>query len=270
MKFKEIFYLLGFKPQTRTYGHDVRVHELPGDGTISFAHWQHPRHTPKEFPPELIAAYRRYIRPGDMAIDIGAHTGDSTLPMALAAGPQGTVLALEPNPHVFPILTVNASLNAGKVHIVPLQFAASAEDEEIDFEYSDAGYCNGGQHEGVSRWRHAHAFKLRVQCRNLPKYIAAHHPEALVRTRFIKVDTEGHDHAVLQTLAGLIDQARPYIKAEVYRHLSLEARRAFLQFLREHHYRVHRTRDDAHLEGELLTEENLLEHRHYDLFAVPQ
>lgn len=30
-----------------------------------------------------------------MAIDIGAHVGDSTLPIALAIGPSGVVLALE-------------------------------------------------------------------------------------------------------------------------------------------------------------------------------
>ena len=32
---------------------------------------------------------------------IGAHIGDTTLPIALAAGKKGFVLALEPNPYVF-------------------------------------------------------------------------------------------------------------------------------------------------------------------------
>src|SRR6185295_7687850 len=109
-----------------------------------------------------IGALHGFLQPGDIAIDIGAHTGDSTLPMALAVGPAGTVFALGPNPYVFKVLEKNAGLNPSATHIVPLMFAAMPEDGEFEFEYSDEGYCNGGFHQGISRWTHGHFSKLRV------------------------------------------------------------------------------------------------------------
>jgi FkbM family methyltransferase len=48
--------------------------------------------------------YQRFLTKGAVAIDIGAHTGDTTVPMALAAGNTGLVLAFEPNQYVYKIL----------------------------------------------------------------------------------------------------------------------------------------------------------------------
>src|SRR6185295_1168111 len=132
-----------------------------------------------------LEALRSFLRAGDVAIDIGAHTGDSTIPIALAVGPRGSVLALEPNPYVFKVLAVNAGLNPASTHIVPLMFAAMPEDGEFEFEYSDSGYCNGGFHQGISRWTHGHFSKLRVAGRNLPVYLRAHAPDALPKLRYV-------------------------------------------------------------------------------------
>jgi hypothetical protein len=37
------------------------------------------------------------------------------------------------------------------------------------------------------------------------------------RLRYIKIDTEGFDRAVVQSMAGVIAVARPYIKTEIYK-----------------------------------------------------
>jgi len=60
-------------------------------------------------------------------------------------------------------LKKNAELNAATTNIIPLMFAATPEDAEMEFQYSDSGYCNGGRFEGMSKWLHGHAFKLGVQ-----------------------------------------------------------------------------------------------------------
>ncbi len=83
-----------------------------------FARWQHPGERPKVVTQQSIDALRAFLREGDVAIDIGAHTGDSTLPIALAVGARGLVLALEPNPYVFKVLEVNAALNPGKTRVI--------------------------------------------------------------------------------------------------------------------------------------------------------
>lgn len=43
-------------------------------------------------------AYEAILRPGDVAIDVGAHVGDHTLPIARRIMPGGVVYAFEPLP----------------------------------------------------------------------------------------------------------------------------------------------------------------------------
>ncbi len=270
MKFKEWFYLLGFRPRPRRYGFEIRQFDLPGLGPIRFAHWRHPKAVARPVTPRMLAELQRYLRPGDVAVDIGAHTGDTTLPLALAVGPEGCVVALEPNPYVFPVLAETARLNPHLTRILPLPFAATSQDQDVEFEYSDAGFCNGGRHEGISRWRHGHAFRLTVQGRNLVAYLEQNHPDLLPRLRWIKTDTEGADHAVLESLVPLLIRQRPFLRAEVYEHLSAGRRSAFYHFLRGLDYEVHRYGGDECLCAERLAEEDFLRRRHFDIFCRPR
>lgn len=269
MKPREFFYLLGLRPRPKTYPYDVATVELVGDGTVEYARWLHPAEKPKAPEAAAVAELRRYIAPGDVAVDIGAHTGDTTVPMALAAGPDGCVLALEPNRYVFPVLEENARLNRDRTRIVPLMFAATPHAGEFDFNYSDAGFCNGGMHDGIGRWRHAHAFRLRVRGENLQDYLEREHPELARRLRFVKVDAEGFDHAILASIEGLLRRRRPYIRAEVFKHLDLERRRAFYDFLTGLGYDVYRVESDANYRGEPLGRDDLMKRRHYDVFCIP-
>src|SRR3984885_12812804 len=196
-------HFLGLQPGPKTYGFKLKSFELPGDGTVEYAQWLHPRETEKEITQLSIDALRKFLSPGDVAIDIGAHTGDSTIPIALAVGKQGCVLTLEPNRYVFSVLKKNAELNSGKTNIVPLMFAATPEDAEMEFQYSDSGYCNGGRFEGMSKWLHGHAFKLKVQGRNLRSFVLENYPELVPKIRYIKIDTEGYESVVIQSFSEL-------------------------------------------------------------------
>jgi FkbM family methyltransferase len=251
------------------YGHDVRAFNLPRDGRVEYAQWLHPGETPKVPRQEAVDHLRVFLRPGDVAIDIGAHTGDSTLPMALACGPTGLVLALEPNPYVYAVLERNASLNAGKAAILALNFAAAPAKGEMEFEYSDAGFCNGGRHEGISRWRHGHAFTLRVRGEHLPSYLDAHHQDIVGRIRYIKVDAEGYDLAVLESMAPIIDRVRPFVRAEVYKLTSQGQRQQLFAFFESRGYSVRRVEGDTNYFGEQLCAEDMTRWPHFDVFAVP-
>ena len=270
MKLRELAGLAGWRRRPSTYGFEVRRFDLPVDGPIGYAQWLHPGESPKDVRQDVVDHLRRFVRPGDVAIDIGAHTGDSTIPLALAAGPTGGVVALEPNPYVFPVLEKNASLNRDRAVILPLNFAATASAGPVTFEYSDAGFCNGGRHEGISRWRHGHAFPLTVQGEHLPAWLIANRPELVDRIRFVKVDAEGYDLAVLESMAGLIDRLRPFIRAEVYRHLPRARREALVGFFLSRGYGLHRVESDANYLGEPVTPADVMRWRHFDLFAVPQ
>jgi FkbM family methyltransferase len=269
MKAKEWFYLLGMRPKPRTHGFEVRSFQLPADGEIQYAQWLHPGEKTKTIRQDAVDELRKFLAPGDVAIDIGAHTGDSTLPMALAVGASGAVLALEPNPYVFPVLEKNSQLNKSKTHIVPLKFAATPADSEMEFEYSDAGFCNGGLHEGISQWKHGHAFKLRVEGRNLAAVLARDYAELVPRVRYIKVDAEGYDATVLSTLTALIAQTRPYLRAEVYKATSAAQRQRMFRMIAELNYKIHRFENDTHYLGSLLDDTKVMNWPHYDIFCVP-
>lgn len=269
MRLKDVFFLLGMKPRTRTYGYEVVTTELPREGPVRFALWQHPKMGRDTVTQESVDALRAFLRPGDVCVDVGAHVGDTAVPMALAVGPLGCVLALEPNPYVFPVLKANAELNPDKARIIPLMFAATPEDGEIEFEYSDAGFCNGGRHEAVSRWRHGHAFTLRVAGRNLERVLRAEHASLLPRLRFLKVDAEGFDLAVLSSLAGVIRERRPHVMAEVYTHTTREQRVALLQFLRALGYDLFHVEHMGLLRGAPVGDDDVMRWRRWDVFAVP-
>ena len=178
MKLKHVPYLLGRKPVPQTYGYKTLSFELPVEGKVDYAQWLHPRSYHKPILRETVDALRTFLRPGDVAIDIGAHAGDFTVPIALAVGSSGAVLAFEPNPYVYPVLAANAALNKEKTNIIPMMYAATPQDGEIEFEYSDSGFCNGGRHDGMSKWLHGHVFRLAVQGRNLD-VLLGHKPNAI-------------------------------------------------------------------------------------------
>lgn len=272
MKLKELFYAVGLKPRARQYPFELVTFRLERDGEVGFAQWQHPGalRWKTSLTQPMVDEARNYLRPGECAIDIGAHAGDSTLPLALAAGPTGAVFALEPNPYVFKVLLATAALNRRTTNIYPLMFAATADDGRFEFEYSDAGFCNGGLLDGIEARKHAHFFKLPVQGRNLVRYLDGEFPEEAARVRFIKVDAEGYDRTVVASLAPLIARTRPYLRSEVYRHSPDDERRRFWRELREAGYLVHRFASDEQYRGDLLGEADLSRWPHFDLFAVPE
>lgn len=269
MKARELLYLFGLKPEVKTFGFEIRSYDLPKEGRVEFAQWLHPREFKPEFTQEMVDELRKFLSSGDVAIDIGAYTGDSTLPIALAVGGTGCVLALEPNKYVFPILQKNAELNHGKTNICPLMFAATPEDAELEFQYSDSGYCNGGRFEGISKWWHAHAFKLLVQGKNLPSFLSATYPQLIPRIRYIKIDAEGQDYVILKSLSDLISRQKPYLKVEIFSRLNSERRRTLYQWIAGHGYKMHKIASEVNYKGELVKESDLSRWRHFDVFCVP-
>ena len=269
MKLKEMVYLFGLKPTPKTYPYELRQLDLPTDGRITYARWLHPKEHVRPMSQEIVDELRKFLSPGDVALDIGAHTGDTTLPIALATGKTGCVLAFEPNPYVFAILQQNAALNPEKTRIIPLMFAASPEDASLEFHYSDSGFCNGGSFEGISKWFHFHAFALQVQGRNVHALLKQSYPELIPRIRFVKIDTEGYEPFVLESLRELITQTKPYMKIEVYTHLSRERRRALHRSITSLGYTIRRIIDDSHYWGEVLGEDDMSKWRWFDIFCLP-
>lgn len=270
MKLRSLFEFVGFKSAPQSYGHRIDSFELEQEGTIRFAQWLHPKCKPRTFQQGEIDELRRYIAPGDAVIDVGAHLGDTTMLFALATGPQGRVFAVEPNRYVLPVLQRNAGLNPQAAPFTVLPYAATAQSMPLVFDYSDPGFCNGGDLSSHGRFRNGHLYKLDVEGRNIAGELAAQAPEWLPRIRFIKTDTEGNDAAVIETLRDVIASARPYLLCEVYKRSPELQRRAFHRLLTtELGYRVYHADPYAKLRGDELGADDMMRDRHFDVFCVP-
>lgn len=241
-----------------------------GDVSVNYAQWQHPSESPKQITAAMVEAYRRFLGEGDFCIDIGGHTGDSTLPMAIAAGPTGCALAMEPNPYVYHVLEKNARANRAVANIVTMMAAVAPQEGFLEFEYSDAGYCNGGRHENISALTHGHPYKLEVFSVNLERELRENFSDRLPRLRFIKVDTEGFDFYVLRSLRDVIEEFRPAIKAEVFKDTDATYRSGMYDFLVSLGYDVFRIVAEPIEAGPHLDASNLMSPPHYDLLAVPR
>jgi len=238
-------------------------------GDLKYALWEHPHNNPA--PPSAAAfdAAAQLLKPGDVAIDIGAHAGDTTIPMAAAVGPSGMVFGFEPNPYVFKILSANASLNRAVLNIIAMPYAAMEDDAEVEFSYGDPGFCNGGAVGAVKPWKMRSFFKIKVAGRNIQRLLSKEYPQALSRLAHIKIDTEGHDFAVFRSLLPLINESKPSIRSEIHRFMPIQERREYLRALNDAGYEAFVGLPDgsADIIGERVTDQTLVDGRHFDVLA---
>jgi len=269
MKIKEYLYMIGLKPRQQTYGYTIRTFNAGRYGEIEYAQWNHPYEKEKIISEENIAYLQTIISEGDFCIDIGAHSGDTTVPMAIAAGSSGMVLALEPNAFVFPTLSKNAFLNQQKSNITPLMIAATETDCDMVFEYSDSGFCNGGNHRGISKWQHGHAFNLTVNGINLCNLLVTRFPQWLKKLKYIKIDAEGYDFYILKSLESIIDLHKPLIKAEIFKHTSTQYREDIYNFFSSKNYTIYKVENEENYTGaQLCSIEEMSIERHFDIYCT--
>lgn len=262
--------ILGLRSPPKVYGHSVETFNLDHDGVVEFAQWLHPSCLRTIISQAAVNELRRYVQPGDAIIDVGAHSGDTSVLFALAAGAGGRVFAVEPNRYVLPVLEVNANLNPRAAPIVVLPYAATIATMPLVFNYSDAGFCNGGDLSGTGFLRSGHLYPLDVEGRNIADELASTAPEWLGKVRLIKTDTEGNDQSVIESLVDVIRATRPYLISEIYILSTESQRRDFHKLLTQDlGYRVFRSEPYTQLRAEQLSGDDMMRFKHFDIFCVP-
>ena len=76
---------------------------------------------------ELLA---EHVRPGSVALDLGAHIGTHTMTMSRLVGPSGRVYAFEPVKKIYRELCRNLALNDAS-NVVPLRYALGREPTRV-------------------------------------------------------------------------------------------------------------------------------------------
>jgi len=269
MKLKNFYLLLGLRNKAKRYLYKVVNYDIGNGRSVHYAQWKHPGETTKVISSDLIQEYSKYIREGDFCIDIGAHTGDTALPMSVAAGKSGCVLAIEPNPYVYHVLEKNARANTHVGNIKTMLAAATENEGFTKFEYSDSGFCNGGLHKNISSIRHGNFYSLEVFGVNLENELKNDFANYLPRLKFIKVDAESYDLYVLKSIKNILIEYLPIVKTEIFKKTDTQYRTELLLFFINLGYFVYKIELEPMKIGEELTKENLEVGKHFDILCVP-
>jgi len=146
-----------------------------------------------------------WIRPGDWVIDVGANVGQYTLRFSELAGPEGRVIAFEPVPETFALL----SANTGHFPHANVTLINAALSDRTGV----AGISLSCFPTGLTDYYKARVSPVDGSARVVITLsfdsLGIEHPVGLV-----KIDVEGHESAVLKGMVQLLRRDRPVLIVE--------------------------------------------------------
>jgi FkbM family methyltransferase len=151
--------------------------------------------------PETVAHVRQFLKKGDVAVDVGAHVGYYSRLFSELVGPEGLVIAVEPDPQNMSLLRRN--LRRSPVRFFPV--AVGREEGEADFY---APLSNSAMRS--LRQIPEALLQGRVTVRPLSALLA----EAGVgerRVRLLKLDVEGAEKDALESLGPWASQVEQIV-----------------------------------------------------------
>lgn len=147
----------------------------------------------------LLELFERHVEPASVVVEVGAHIGTHTVPIARQAGPWGRVYAFEPQRKIYRELHHNLALN-GINNVVILPYAVGAGEPRI-IEMNPATAGNEG---GTGVGDGGESAELRA----LDGF-------GFERVSLLKIDVEGYENEVLTGAADTIRRNRPVIILEI-------------------------------------------------------
>ena len=161
------------------------------------------------YEPEESTLFEQTVLPGMVVVDAGANIGVYTLLAARAAGPAGRVIAFEPDPHTFEILSENVSRN-GLSNVVLVNGALAGEPGTM-LLYQVPG------HPALASLSSANARnsfeRVEVQVTTLDSALA---DLGIERVDVMKLDTQGAEIDILRGARETIGRARPTMFVEYW------------------------------------------------------
>ena len=256
---------------TQEYGHTIDTFHLAEEGEIQFANWNNPLIRPKQITQQEVDFFKKFIPKGSLCIDIGTNIGDTTVPMALAAGKTGITLGFDPNPLVYKILEANVALNPDKTNIVPYPFAITKEAGEFNYASSEASFGNGGIANEVVANQGSFQLPQKVKGIVLEELLEREYAELLPRLSFIKIDVEGADREVIESIGALVKKYRPALAAECFTKSTPAERAELYDTVADLGYKLYYFADfDAQAETvPILSAKDMTRWKTFNFYALP-
>lgn len=162
--------------------------------------------TKGDFEPHFLQIARQVVRLGDLCLDLGANLGYHSVTLARLTGPEGVVLAFEPQRIIFQQLCGNAFLNdVRNIHV--FNAAVGAVDgviqmDAVDYDQSQVniGCTKVGQGGDTATMMRLDSLKLEG-------------------VKFIKLDIQGCEESFLTGAAATIAKSRPVMFVEIEEYL---------------------------------------------------
>ena len=153
---------------------------------------------------------QRYLRPGMVVFDIGAHHGLYSVLAAKRVGEKGWVRSFEPSPRERKYLKQNLRINhCHNVRVESFALGSSAGRAELFLVEGTGDCCHSLRQPSVATTSR----KVPVEMQTLDEYLQR---EKIEKVDFIKLDVEGGEMEVLRGATRLLQSAeRPVILVEV-------------------------------------------------------
>ncbi len=253
------------------YPFEVQNFQLEKEGPVQFANWKNPLMKDFILTQKHVDSFRRFIPEGTLAIDIGTNIGDTTVPMALAAGKNGLVLGFEPNPHIAKIAIANAGLNKEKTTIQVLPYAIAEKEAEFYYSSSEASLSNGGISNKPNSIHGSYTLPNKILAVNLENFLERNYAGWLSKLSFIKIDTEGYDMEIIQSIQSLLKKYRPVVEAECFSKLTSQQRNDLYDCIVNQGYEIYYFDDLGNADSEQkLNRADMHKWRHFNFYAVPK
>jgi FkbM family methyltransferase len=145
--------------------------------------------------------FAQIAQPGSLVVDVGANIGAHTLSLARIVGPRGHVVAIEPQRAIYQLLCTNLALNEiGNVRAIH----AGAGQVPGHAFVPVCDYATIGNFGGVAL----------SEAAGEPVAVVSIDSLQLPACRFIKIDVEGHEQAVIAGAAETIARFQPALYVE--------------------------------------------------------
>ncbi|HXA79884.1 MAG TPA: FkbM family methyltransferase [Opitutaceae bacterium] len=156
--------------------------------------------------PAEIKFVRAHAKPATMAIDIGAHKGGYAYWMTRAVGPQGRVIAFEPQPELAARLRCSFQHRS---NVTIENMGLSNQCGQLTLNVPGTGPSPGASFETTEVTADA-TRKITVEVSTLDARLTPPHP----RVSFIKCDVEGHELSVFMGAERTLREERPALLFE--------------------------------------------------------
>ena len=160
---------------------------------------------------EAVKLFEKFLKKGDVFIDIGANLGYMSLNAEKLVGAGGKVISFEPDPSILPVLKRNKIINHSDILICE-KAVGDREGTEVFNIATESGLSrlDNKQH---NQFGLELVEQITIEMTTLDDFLQEVLPERPVK--FIKIDVEGHELRILKGAQSSLGNYKPALFLEI-------------------------------------------------------